>query len=139
MAATAYEVMRRQLELFTKQVAQIPADKPALEAVLTILRDVTGNSTNTVMYELMIAARTDERLRATLQNVLVEYSAKIYGTARALPGTDQFPEETFAALVAMLTNTFDGAAIVRAVLPQPDIEAARIPLLMFLLSRASDD
>jgi len=38
-------------------------------------------------------------------------------------------------LVAILTNTFDGAAIVRAVLPQPDIEAQRIQLMTSLLSR----
>ncbi len=135
MAATALEVMRRQLGLFTKQVAEIPADQPALEAVLVILRDVTGNSTNTVMYELLVAARTDEKLRATLQNVLTEYAANIYDVARSLPGTEQFPDETFAALVAILTNTFDGAAIVRAVLPQPDIEAQRIQLMTSLLSR----
>jgi AcrR family transcriptional regulator len=133
MAATAREVMRRQLDLFTKQVAEIPADKPALEAALTILRDVTGNSTNTVMYELMVAARTDEKLRATLQDVLTEYAANIYDVAKALPGADQFPEENFVALVAILTNTFDGAAIVRAVLPQPEIEAKRIQLLASLL------
>jgi AcrR family transcriptional regulator len=135
MAATALEVMRRQLDLFTKQVAEIPADQPALEAVLVILRDVTGNATNTVMYELLVAARTDEKLRATLQTVLTEYAANIYGVARALPGSEQFPDETFAALVAILTNTFDGAAIVRAVLPQPDIEANRIQLMTSLLSR----
>src|SRR6202011_1010814 len=58
MAATAYEVLRRQLELFTKQVAEIPADEPALEAVLEILRDITRNPTNAVMSELMIRART---------------------------------------------------------------------------------
>ncbi|MCW2691265.1 MAG: transcriptional regulator [Mycobacterium sp.] len=136
MAATAYEVMRRQLDLFTKQVAEIPADTPALEAVLTILRDITGNSTNAVMYELMIAARTDEKLRATLEDVLAEYSARFYETARALPTADQFPEQTFAALVAMVTNTFDGAAIVRPVLAQPDIEAERIPLLISLITQA---
>jgi len=136
MAATAHEVMRRQLDLFTKQVAEIPADKPALEAALTILRDVTGNPTNTVMYELLVAARTDEKLRATLQDVLTEYAANIYDIARALPGADQFPEETFAALVAILTNTFDGAALVRPVLPQPDIEAKRIQVLAALLGGA---
>jgi len=133
MAATAREVMRRQLDLFTKQVAEIPADKPALEAALTILRDVTGNATNTVMYELMVAARTDEKLRATLQDVLTEYAANIYDIARALPGADQFPEESFAALVAIMTNTFDGAALVRAVLPQPEIETKRIQVLAELL------
>jgi AcrR family transcriptional regulator len=133
MAATAREVMRRQLGLFTKQVAEIPASRPALEAALTIMRDVTGNPTNTVMYELLIAARTDEKLKATLQEVLTEYAANIYDVARSLPGADQFPEDTFVALVAILTNTFDGAAIVRAVLPQPDIEAGRIALLTTLL------
>ena len=134
MAATAREVMRRQLELFNKRVAEIPADKPPLAAALTILRDVTGNDTNTVMYELLIAARTDEKLKATLQEVLTEYAANIYDTARALPGADLLPQDTFAALVAILTNTFDGAAMVRAVLPQPEIEENRIQLLTALLT-----
>lgn len=133
MAATAQEVLRRQLERFGKQVAEIPAEVPALEAVLTVLRDLTANSTNAVLYELLIAARTDEKLRATLQHVLAEYGAKIGEAARVLPGADAFPPELFPNLVALLTNTFDGAAIVRAVLPQPEIEANRIPLLLALL------
>jgi AcrR family transcriptional regulator len=135
MAATAYEVMRRQLELFTKLVTEIPAEQPPLEAVLRIVRDVTANDTNTVMYELMVAARTDEKLRATLQDVLSEYAANIYETATSVAGADQFPEDDFAAVLALLINAFDGAAIVRAVLPQPELEDARIGLLTTLLSR----
>jgi AcrR family transcriptional regulator len=134
MAATADEVLRRQLDEFTKGVAEIPADKPALEAVLMIMREITRNSTNAVMYELMIAARTDEKLRATLQRVLTEYSAKIYDAARALPAAESIPEKTLATLAATLTNTFDGAAIVRAVLPRPEIDAQQIPLLASLLA-----
>jgi AcrR family transcriptional regulator len=133
MAATAHEVLRRQLELFAKEVAQIPAEKPTSEAVLTILRDVTGNPTNTVMYELLVAARTDEKLRTTLQDVLNEYATRIYDLGRSLPGADRIPPDSLAALVAVLTNTFDGAAIVRAVLPQPEIEASRIALLTSVL------
>lgn len=136
MAATAYEVMRRQLDEFTNRVAEIPGDKPALEAVLPILRDITGNPTNTVMYELMVAARTDERLRATLKEVLAVYVTKIYDAARSVPSAaelEAFGEDNFAALVAVLVNTFDGAAVVRHVLDQPDIEERRIPLLMSLL------
>jgi AcrR family transcriptional regulator len=136
MAATAYEVLRRQLDLFTKQVAEIPADGPALTEVLTILRNITRNPTNAVMYELMIAARTDEKLRATLQDVLTEYTAKIYDVAHALPGVENVPEETFAALTATLMNTFDGSAMLRAVLPQPDIDAQQVPLLASLLTEA---
>lgn len=134
MAATAYEVLRRQLETFTKQVAEIPADRPALPAALTILRDITAGSTNAVLYDLMVAARTDEKLKETLQNVLGQYSAKIHDAARALPGAESFPEETFPVIVALMTNVFDGAAIVRGVLPQPELEEQRIPMLTALLT-----
>lgn len=134
MAATAYEVLRRQLETFTKQVAEIPADRPALPAALTILRDITAGSTNAVLYELMVAARTDKKLKETLQNVLGQYSAKIHDAARALPGAESFPEETFPVIVALMTNVFDGAAIVRGVLPQPELEEQRIPMLTALLT-----
>ncbi len=136
IAATAHEVLRRQLDLGTKELADIPADRPALDAMLAILRDITRNPTNAVMYELMVAARTDEKLRSTLQDVLTEYGARIYGTFRALPGAENVPKETLTALVATLINTFDGAAIVRAVVSAPEIDAQQIQLLASLLGDA---
>jgi AcrR family transcriptional regulator len=136
MAATASEVLRRQLESFTKRVAEIPADQPALQAALAILRDITGGPTNAVLYELLIAARTDEKLRDTLQHELGQYRARIHDAARALPGAESFPEETFPVLVALMTNVFDGAALVEGVLPQPDIEVQRVPVLTALLTAA---
>jgi AcrR family transcriptional regulator len=139
MAATAHEALRRQLELFAKRVAEIPDGQPALAAALTILQDITRNPTNAVLYELMIAARTDDKLRATLQDVLEEYSAKICDTARTLPGADGFGEDIFPAVVAMMTTTFDGAAMVRAVLPQPDLDAEQIPLLLSMLRAVGAD
>jgi AcrR family transcriptional regulator len=139
MAATASEVLRRQLESFTKQVAEIPADRPALESALAILRDITGGPTNAVLYELLIAARTDEKLRDTLQHELGQYSAKIYDAARAMPGAEAFPDETFPVIVALLTNVFDGAAVVEGVLPQPHIAEQRIPVLTALITGALPD
>jgi AcrR family transcriptional regulator len=136
MAATASEVLRRQLDSFTKRVAEIPADQPALQAALAILRDITSGPTNAVLYELLIAARTDEKLRDTLQHELGQYRAKIHDAARALPGAETFPEETFPVVVALMTNVFDGAALVEGVLPQPDIAEQRIPVLTALLTAA---
>jgi len=130
MAATAREVMRRQLELVAKRVAEIPADQSALEAAVRIQWEVTANATNTVMFELLVAARTDEKLRATLQEVIAEYAAKIHDTARAMPGADAFSDDKFASLVAIITNSFNGAAIVRPVLQQPDAEAKQVELLI---------
>jgi AcrR family transcriptional regulator len=136
MAATASEVLRRQIESFTKRVAEIPTDQPALEAALSILQDITSGPTNAVLYELLIAARTDEKLRDTMQHELGQYSAKILDAAQALPGAESFPSETFPVIVALLTNVFDGAAVVEGVLPQPEIAAQRIPVLSALLTAA---
>lgn len=136
MAATASEVLRRQLESFTKRVAEIPADQPVLEAVLGILRDLTSGPVNAVIYELTVAARTDEKLRETLQHELAQYAAKIDEVSRALPGVEGFPADTFPVLVALMRNVFDGAAVVEGVLPQPEIAAQRIPVLTALLNAA---
>jgi AcrR family transcriptional regulator len=136
MAATAHEAGRRQLEVAAKRIADIPSDRPAIEEILAIIRDLTGNPTNTVIYELMVAARTDEKLRDTLREVMTAYVAKIYEAARAVPSAEEieaFGEENFTALVAVLINTFDGAAMFRHVLSHPDVEERRIPVLLSLL------
>lgn len=139
MAATASEVLRRQVETATKRIAEIPADKPALEAGLAILRDITTGPTNAVFYELMIAARTDKKLRETMQHELGQYAAKIHDAARSLPGAESFAPETFPVLVALLTNVFDGAAVVEGVLPRPEIAEQRILVLTALLRAAMPD
>ena len=140
MAATLSEAERRQLEEVATRFAHIPTGKPALEEALTIISEVIGNPTNTVIHELWVAARTDEKLRDTLREVMTAYVAKIYDAARALPTSEELKtlgEEDFAALVAVLINSFDGAAMFRHVLAQPEIEQRRIPVLMSLLT--SDD
>jgi hypothetical protein len=38
--------------------------------------------------------------------------------------------------LALLTNVFDGAAVVEGVLPQPEIAERRIPVLTALLTAA---
>lgn len=136
MAATAYEVMGRLLERGAKRLADIPADRPTLEAMLTIMRDLTRDPIDTVMHELMIAARTDEKLRGTLQDVLTEYGAKMYDAFRGSPGAENVPEEMRAVLLATLLNTFDGAAIVRGVVPHAELDEQQIVLLASLLNQA---
>ena len=103
------------------------------------MRDLTSNPTNIVMHELMVAARTDEKLRAPLTEVFTVYVAKIYDLARSVFSADELQalgEDNFAALVAILINSFDGAAISGHVLKHPEIEERRIPMLVSLLDVA---
>jgi AcrR family transcriptional regulator len=136
MAATASEVLRRQLEWVTKQVADIPPEAPGLETVLTILRDATSGPMNAVIYELLIAARTDHKLKATLQDELGDYAEKIVEAARTVPGAEQFPPDKIPVIVGLLANVFDGAAVVQGIVPVPELDEHRIPMLMELLTKA---
>jgi len=91
------------------------------------------------VHELMVAARTDPMLRAPLKDVLAVYVAKIYEAARSAFSAEELDglgEENFATLVAVLINSFDGAAIAGHVLKHPDIEGRRIPLVTSLLNTA---
>jgi AcrR family transcriptional regulator len=136
MAATASEVLRCQLESVTKQLAEIQSGAPALEAALKILRDVTSGPRNAVLYELLIAARTDEKLKATLQDELGEYAEKIIEAARTLPIAERFPQDKVPVIVGLLTNVFDGAAVVQGIVPVPELDEHRIPMLLDLLTKA---
>jgi AcrR family transcriptional regulator len=135
MAATAQEAGRRLLDVAARRVTEIPSDKPTLEQALTIVRDVTASPTNTVIYELTVAARTDEKLRATLQDVMAVYIANIYETVRAVAPDELGAAggENLVAMFALVLSSFNGTAMFQHVLNQPDIEAQQIPLLVSLL------
>jgi AcrR family transcriptional regulator len=135
MAATAQEAGRRLLDMAASWVAEIPSDKPTLEEALTIVRDVTASPTNTVIYELTVAARTDEKLRDTLQDVMAVYIANIYETVRAVVPDELGAAggENLVAMFALVLSSFNGTAMFQHVLNQPEIEDGQIPLLISLL------
>ncbi|MGW4245174.1 TetR/AcrR family transcriptional regulator [Nocardia sp. NPDC004722] len=135
MAATARETLRRQLQTFTERFRELATQDSDLEAALRVVREVAGNATNTVLYELMIAARTDEQLRDALQPALVEYGMKIVEISAETVGKNRsFDDEEFITLVFMVTDLFDGEAILRSVRPFPQLESRRIPLLLNMIA-----
>ena len=135
MAATAQEAGRRLIELGVRKAAEIPARKPSLEEALTILRDLTASPNNTVIQELAVAARTDEKLRETLRDVMTAYFAKIHETVRpSLPEElDAAGDENFLAMLGLVLSAFNGATLFQHVLNQPGFDEAQIPLLVSLL------
>ena len=135
MAATAQEAGRRLIELGVRRTAEIPSDKPFLEEALTILRDVTADPTNTVLHELAIAARTDDKLRGTLRDVMAAYVATIHETVRSsLPEEfEAVGEENSMAMFGLALSSFNGAALFQHVLNQPEFDRAQIPLLASIL------
>lgn len=138
MAATLREAGRRQLELYTSRIAEMPVDARTPEAVLRVVRDITHNPTNGVIYELLVAARTDEKLRAVLKDEIGQYQKKIFRATGSLPaadGLDTQGRQNLQVLTVVLLNAFDGAAIFQEVLPPtPEIEQCRVTVLASLLN-----
>ena len=93
-----------------------------------------------MIHELAVAARTDEKLRDTLRDVMTAYIAKIYEdrAARSLP--DEIDgsrrDENSLADVGLVLSSFDGAAHVPACAESAgDSTNAQIPFWLSLLGR----
>lgn len=137
MAATAQEAGRRLIDLGVRKVADIPEGKPSLEEALTILRDLTADPMNTVMYELAVAARTDAKLRETLKDVMALYLATIHETVRPVLPEELAAagEQNFLAMLGLVLSSFNGTAMFQHVLNQPGFDERQIPLLLSLLGQ----
>jgi AcrR family transcriptional regulator len=135
MAETAREAGRRLIELGASRAAEIPAHKPSLEETLTILRDLTASPTNTVIQELAIAARTDEKLRETLREVMALYIAMLQETVRPLiqEEIEAAGEKKLLAMFGLAVYSFNGATMFAHVVKQTEIDAEQIPLLVSVL------
>jgi AcrR family transcriptional regulator len=137
--AATEEVTRRQIAQFEARFARASPGAEPLATALAILRDTCRGPTNTVLYELLVAARTDEGLRRALRPALRRYDAAIFATARKVPGTDALPDGALELLLTTVIHAFDGEAMQRAVWPRPDLDAPRMDLLVGLLRCFSGD
>lgn len=77
-----------------------------------ILWDIMVGFMNVVFYEFMVVVCIDEKFKEMLQNVLGQYSVKIYDVVCVLLGVESFLEEIFLVIVVLMINVFDGVVIV---------------------------
>lgn len=136
MAEVARETLRRQLATVRAQFDRAGdrlVEFEGVMAVMAVMRSLKEEPINAVLYELMVAARTDEQLRETLQVAVAEYGAQMVELARSVPGTDRLSESELITLVFMITDMFDGEALVKTLRPYPELVAGRDELLAKLL------
>lgn len=120
VVAAAEEVGRRHLDGFRSLGAVTIAEQ------LEFARSRSRARINAVWFELLIAARTDEHLREQLTPVAVGLYDSIEELAVA-SGLGAAVEPEVARLAATsVVHMFDGEAVIRAVLPRPEHEEARL-------------
>src|SRR5690606_38197790 len=127
VVAAGEEVARRQIAEFERRFGG--KKQPTLADGLLLLREACRSDINTVLYELLIAARTDRELKKALRGPMKRYFQAIRDTAHRLPGAEAFPRETFELLLFTAIHVFDGEALASIVLPQKELEQPRLALL----------
>ena len=128
--AAAEAVAKRQIEEFEARFARTTDVRDPLAAAVGLLRETCRSTTNTVFYELLIAARTDPDLRRAMRPSMERYYEAIRRTARRVPGTEAFPPEVLDVLLFTAIHLFDGETLARIVIREPENEERRMALLM---------
>jgi AcrR family transcriptional regulator len=134
--AASEEVARRQIAEFERRFARAKGGADPLAVALLLVRETCRSPTNTVFYELLVAARTDRELKRALAPSMRRYYETIRAAARGVPGTEDFPDEVLEVLLFTVIHVFDGESLARIVLPQPELEDRRMALLEGLLELA---
>ena len=115
IAAAAEEVGRRHLARLRSEFE--PAKNTTGEESDTLARavrflDAAAHSrTNAVWHELLVASRTDERLRPTVRSAMGRYAEQIEAAAAELFGADDYDPVRFRSAVWALICIFDGLAL----------------------------
>ncbi|RLK54074.1 TetR/AcrR family transcriptional regulator [Actinokineospora cianjurensis] len=94
--------------------------------VLRAIREASRSPLNIVWFELLLAARTDDELRARLARTIEAYSKDIYLTALRIPAIAAQPDEIRQVAVFTGLHMFDGETFVNAVYPRPDLDEKRL-------------
>ncbi|WP_378738131.1 TetR/AcrR family transcriptional regulator [Nocardia brasiliensis] len=126
VVAAAEEVGRRHMQAFDNIRARENADRPLdLAHILHRARNQIRQETNTVWFELLVAARTETELRARLAPVARALIDDVERVAIAAL-TPAVPADVARLLATSVVHMFDGEAIFRSTYPRPELEDARI-------------
>jgi AcrR family transcriptional regulator len=135
VVAAAQEVSRRQLVAFKEQFTSLPLPDETLLSALRLLRDAVRTPTNMVWTELLVAARTDDELRARIEPVSLRYFTNILDLAMSLPFAVDTPREIVDLGIRIAVHYLDGENLRANVVSEPDEEDLALVALAFLFER----
>lgn len=130
MVAVGEDVGARLLDRYKKKFMALPKGANDVPAAMRLVRDACRSRLNQALYELMLAARTNENLRKALEPMARRYYADITDAARELlPDLATKLGPSFDVLVGTVLAVFDGETMHRFVVKEPALEDARFDLL----------
>ena len=131
MVAVAEDVGQRMLDEYRRRFEGLRDREEPMALALRLVRERCRSRLNQAWYELAMAARTHPGLRKALGPIAARYYADIERLARELlPDVAAAMGDSFVVLVDTIVAVFDGEAVRRFVLRKPEVEEARLGLLL---------
>jgi len=125
VAATTWEIGRRHVAGILELVAAGPITPESLPGVLIpFLRAAARSEAHAAWHEVMVAARTDEDLREEVRQPLADFEGALLDTIGHLTGSP--PSPRVGAIILSILHLFDSEAVTVAIVPNPELEAARL-------------
>ncbi|WP_067691143.1 TetR/AcrR family transcriptional regulator [Nocardia jejuensis] len=135
VVAAAEEVGRRHIAAFDTLLEHDTA-LPIID-LLRLTRAQIRHDTNTVWFELLVAARTEPELRSRLAPVAEALIKQVEEVAAATLRGD-LPADRTRLLATSIIHMLDGEAIFRHTFPRPDLEEARLHYFAALADPGSE-
>ncbi|MEG8184227.1 TetR/AcrR family transcriptional regulator [Nocardia terpenica] len=138
IAQVADEISRRILEAADAGLASARNQPDSVEAGLALLSGLSFSPLVAAWHEMMVAARTDEKLREHIAPALPMFYDGILERAKTLGALKDVPESMHEIVLFSITQMFSGAALTGSVYPRPDLDVKRIPLAVFLITHSPE-
>lgn len=131
LAAAVERLFEAMVADYQRQLAALATRAPEerLAAAIRLLRETFAEPRLQAAFELYVAARTDPDLRAVIEPALRAHRDNLRSVARTLFPAEALRNPDFDAVVDVVLDTMQGAALGAVVLPDPDREAPALDAL----------
>lgn len=130
MVKVGEDVGRRILAQYRSDFDSLKTREEPLVLAIRLVREHCRSRLNHAWFELAVAARTNDGLRAALRPSVAQYFSDIEALARELlPDLAERLGPRFPALVDTIIAVFDGEVVHHSVIRRPATEKARLELL----------
>ena len=145
IVAATEEIEGRHLNRFHEIIQAVEAsqdDSPGTIDITMIVSSIVGfirESARTIIHaawhEVMVAARSDERLRQRVSPSVKQFEEALLSTTYKLLGVDGKRAERLGMVVLSIMHMFDSEAVTVTVYPNAALEAQRVEWASELLRR----
>ena len=132
IVAATEEIARRHIARFRGTFFE-PVGRDAIEGLVEFIRAAARTAEHAAWHEVMVAARTDDELRASVAEPLQRFETALLELVGTTLGIEGAAAERLGVVFLSVLHMFDSEAVTVGVYANPPLERARVRWAVELL------